>query len=117
MDETPPEYNLDEEDEEFRQTLATPSISELELERNLDLLEEAETTKGQLAPFCRDWNWGKGIIGEGHHHKKIHQYWVKVIAKNPLRLITVLLLFPDNTSGARDKFLEILLACVLPLRL
>jgi len=77
MDEKPPEYNLDDEDEEFRQTLATPSMSELELERNLDLLEEAETTKGQLAPFCRDWNWGKGIIGEGHHHKKIHQYWVK----------------------------------------
>ena len=78
MDDKPPEYDLDSEDEEFRQKLSNPSITELELERQLDLLEEAETNKGQLPPFCLNWNWGKGIIGEGQHSKKIHQYWVKV---------------------------------------
>jgi len=78
MDEKPPEYNLDIEDDEFRKTLTNPTVSEGELESTLDLLEDAEVTKGQLAPFCRDWNWGKGIIGEGVHNTKIHQYWVKV---------------------------------------
>lgn len=77
-DEKPPEYNMDTEDEEFRQTLTNPTVSEMDLENILDQLEDAEITKGQLAPFCREWNWGKGIIGEGVHHKKIHQFWVKV---------------------------------------
>lgn len=76
-DEKPPEYNMDTEDEEFRQTLTNPTVSEMDLENILDQLEDAEITKGQLAPFCREWNWGKGIIGEGVHHKKIHQFWVK----------------------------------------
>jgi hypothetical protein len=81
MNEKPPDYNLDEEDEEFRLTLSAPTITELELELALDQLEDAEVTKGQLAPFCIEWNWGRGIIGEGPHHKKIHQFWIKVCLK------------------------------------
>lgn len=77
LDENPPEYNLDSEDEDFRATLANPSVSELELETMLDQLEDSEQSRGQLAPFCREWSWGRGIIGDSVHSESVHQYWVK----------------------------------------
>ena len=77
IDEKPPDYNLDSEDEAFRQTLV-PSISEIELERVLEKLEETEKSRGPLPPFCKEWNWGKGVIDEGTHNEAIHKYWVKV---------------------------------------
>ena len=77
IDEKPPDYNLDSEDEAFRQTLV-PSISEIELEKVLEKLEETEKSRGPLPPFCKEWNWGKGVIDEGTHNEAIHKYWVKV---------------------------------------
>lgn len=76
IDEKPPDYNLDSEDEAFRQTLV-PSISEIELEKVLEKLEETEKSRGPLPPFCKEWNWGKGVIDEGPHNEAIHKYWVK----------------------------------------
>ena len=78
IDEKPPDYNLDTEDEAFRKTLETPKMSELDLERVLDKLEDTEKSKGPLPPFCKEWNWGKGVIDEQPHHETIHKYWVKV---------------------------------------
>jgi len=77
IDEKPPDYNLDTEDEAFRKTLETPKMSELDLERVLDKLEDTEKSKGPLPPFCKEWNWGKGVIDEQPHHETIHKYWVK----------------------------------------
>ena len=79
IDEKPPDYNLDSEDEVFRKTLDSPKMSEIELERVLDKLEETEKSQGPLPPFCKEWNWGKGVIDEAPHHEKIHKYWVKVL--------------------------------------
>ena len=53
-------------------------MSEVDLERVLDKLEETEKSKGPLPPFCKEWNWGKGVIDEQPHHETIHKYWVKV---------------------------------------
>ena len=78
IDEKPPDYNLDSEDEAFRKTLESPKMSEVDLERVLDKLEETEKSKGPLPPFCKEWNWGKGVIDEQPHHETIHKYWVKV---------------------------------------
>ena len=55
-----------------------PSISEIELEKVLEKLEETEKSRGPLPPFCKEWNWGKGVIDEGPHNEAIHKYWVKV---------------------------------------
>ena len=55
-----------------------PSISEIELEKVLEKLEETEKSRGPLPPFCKEWNWGKGVIDEGTHNEAIHKYWVKV---------------------------------------
>ena len=78
IDEKPPDYDLDSEDESFRQTLSNPSVTELELERFLEKLEDTQKSRGALPPFAEEWNWGKGVIDEGTHNESIHRYWVKV---------------------------------------
>ena len=79
FEENPPLYSLDEEDEAFCKSLENPKLEPKELENMIDQLEECEQHQGPLPPFCKEWSWGRGIIGEySDHAEAVHQFWVKV---------------------------------------
>ena len=77
-------------------------MSEIELERVLDKLEETEKSQGPLPPFCKEWNWGKGVIDEAPHHEKIHKYWVKVHSTVTFTETNIIFLETDKDKRA-DK--------------
>jgi hypothetical protein len=79
LEDNPPQYNLDDEDEQFCKTFENPKLDKKELENMIDLLEECEQGHGPLPPFCKEWSWGRGIIGEfSDHAEVVHRFWVKV---------------------------------------
>lgn len=89
LEDNPPQYNLDDEDEQFCKTFENPKLDKKELENMIDQLEECEQGQGPLPPFCKEWSWGRGIIGEySDHAEVVHQFWVKKRSRTsgPLQL-------------------------------